>query len=348
MMTNQRTFRVDFHTHIISADFPDMAKKFGGDRWPTLKHTCDCGAEIIIKGKTFRKLTDHTWDPKKRIEDMEKEGVDVQVLSPIPVTFTYWSDPAAGLELAKCQNDFIASVVAEYPNKFVGLGTVPLQDTDLAIAEMERAVKDLGLKGIEIGSNVNGQNLDDPNIIKFLEAAAQMEVPIFVHPWATVGQDRMPKHSFMYTVGMPSETALAAGSLIMSGILDRFPTLKVCFAHGGGSLPYLLPRMDKGWEVWPHIRTTEKPPSYYANKLFYDTLVYDPNNLRFMVEKFGAEQIIAGSDYPFLLREVPVGKVVEDLKILSDREIQLMLGQNAMGFLGLDKLDIIKEPSKIK
>lgn len=347
-MTNDKTFRVDFHTHIISEDFPDMAKKYGGDRWPTFKHTCDCGADIIIKGKTFRKITDQTWDPKKRIEDMEKEGVDVQVLSPIPVTFTYWSDPEAGLELAKFQNDFIASVVAEYPNKFVGLGTVPLQDADLAIAEMERAVKELGLKGIEIGSNINGQNLDDPNIIKFLEAAAQMEVPIFVHPWATVGQERMPKHSFMYTVGMPSETALAAGSLIMSGILDRFPNLKVCFAHGGGSLPYLLPRMDKGWEVWPHIRTTEKPPSYYANKLFYDTLVYDPNNLQFMVDKFGAEQIIAGSDYPFLLREAPVGKVVEELKTLSNQEVQLMLGQNAIDFLGLNKLNFIKETSKIK
>ncbi|SFE39958.1 aminocarboxymuconate-semialdehyde decarboxylase [Bacillus sp. OV194] len=339
----EKNFRVDFHTHIIPEDFPDMAAKYGDDRFPTLKHTCDCGAEIFRNGMWFRKITDNTWDPKKRIEEMDQEGVDVQVLSPIPVTFAYWSDPEACLDLSKVQNDFIASVVKEYPNRFVGLGTVPLQDADLAIAEMERAVKELGLKGIEIGSNVNGQNLDDPNIIKFVEAAAKMDVPIFVHPWATVGQERMAKHSFMYTVGMPSETALAAGSLIFSGILDKFPNLKVCFAHGGGSLPYLLPRMDKGWQVWPHIRTTENPPSYYAKKFYYDTLVYDPGNLQFMLEKFGTDRIITGSDYPFLLREAPVGKVVEDLEKVSDEEINLMLGENAIEFLGLNKASFIKE-----
>ena len=133
----------------------------------------------------------------------------------------------------------------------------------------------------------------------------------------------------MYSIGMPSETALAAGSLIMSGILDRFPNLKICFAHGGGSLPYLLPRMDKGWEVWPEIRRTEKPPSYYAKKLFYDSLVYDPVNLQYMIERFGAEQIIAGSDYPFLLREAPSGKVVDELTTLSEEDAKLILGQNA-------------------
>ncbi|MEH6941298.1 amidohydrolase family protein [Bacillus sp. JJ722] len=342
----EKPFRVDFHTHIIPEDFPDMAAKYGDDRFPTLKHTCDCGAEIFRNGKSFRKISDNTWDPKKRIEEMDKEGVDVQVLSPIPVTFTYWSDPEICLELSKVQNDFIASVIAEYPNRFIGLGTVPLQDSDLAIAEMERAIKELGLKGIEIGSNVNGQNLDDPNILKFFEAAAKMDVPIFVHPWATVGQERMPKHNFMYTVGMPSETALAAGSLIFSGILDKFPNLKVCFAHGGGSLPYLLPRMDKAWEVWPHIRTTEKPPSSYAKKFYYDTLVYDPKNLQFMLDKFGAEHIIAGSDYPFLLREAPVGKVVEELETITDEELKQMLGENAIKFLGLNISSFKKEAVK--
>lgn len=346
ILTKEKPFRVDFHTHIIPEDFPDLAAKYGDDRFPTLKHTCDCGAEIFRNGKSFRKITDNTWDPKKRIEDMDREGVDVQVLSPIPVTFTYWSDPETCLELSKVQNDFIASVVEDYPDRFVGLGTVPLQNADLAIAEMERAIKELGLKGIEIGSNVNGQNLDDPNIMKFFEAAAKMDVPIFVHPWSTVGQGRMPKHSFMYTVGMPSETALAAGSLIFSGILDKFPNLKVCFAHGGGSLPYLLPRMDKGWEVWPQIRTTEKPPSYYAKKFYYDTLVYDPKNLQFMLAKFGADHIIAGSDYPFLLREAPVGKVVEKLEAISAEEMKQMLGDNAMEFLGLNKLNYIKEAVK--
>lgn len=345
-MSIEKNFRVDFHTHIIPDNLPDLAAKYGDERFPTLKHTCSCGAEIYKDGKSFRKIDDNAWDPQKRIAEMDTEGVDVQVLSPIPVTFTYWADPEKCLELSKVQNDFIASVVAEYPDRFVGLGTVPLQDADLAIDEMERVVKELGLKGIEIGSNANGKTLDDPNILKFLEAAAKMDVPIFVHPWATIGVERMPKHNFMYSIGMPSETALATASLIFSGILDKFPNLKICFSHGGGSLPYLLPRIDQAWEVWPHIRTTEKPPSYYAKKLYYDTLVYDPRNLQFMLEKFGAEHIITGSDYPFLLREAPAGKVVEELEIVSEKEIKQMLGENAMKFLGLNKTSFIKETIK--
>lgn len=342
----ERNFRVDFHTHIIPEDFPDLEAKYGDPRFPTVKHTCSCGAEIYKDGKSFRKIDENAWNPEKRIAEMNAEGVDVQVLSPIPVTFTYWAEAEKCLELSKVQNDFIASVVAQYPDRFVGLGTVPLQNADLAIAEMERAVKELGLKGIEIGSNTNGNTLDDPNILTFLEAAAKMNVPIFVHPWATVGVERMPRHNFMYSIGMPSETALAAASFIFSGILDKFPELKICFAHGGGSLPYLLPRIDQAWEVWPHIRTTEKPPSYYAKKLYYDTLVYDPNNLQFMLEKFGADQIIMGTDYPFLLREAPPGKVVGLLETVSDTEANKMLGENALSFLGLRKSNFAEKVIK--
>lgn len=342
-MSKGENFRVDFHTHIIPENFPDFAEKYADDRFPILKHTCSCGAEIYKDGKSFRKVDENAWNPEKRIAEMDAEGVNVQVLSPIPVTFTYWADVEKCLELSKAQNDFIASVVAQYPDRFVGLGTVPLQNSDLAIAEMERAVNELGLIGIEIGSNANGKTLDDPEIQRFLEAAAKMDVPILVHPWATVGVERMPNHNFMYSIGMPSETALAAGSLIFSGILDKFPKLKICFAHGGGSLPYLLPRIDQAWEVWPHIRTTERPPSYYAKKLYYDTLVYDPCNLQFMLGKFGADHIIMGTDYPFMLREAPPGKIVEMLENVSDVEKKQMLGENAIKFLGLSKESFIKE-----
>jgi aminocarboxymuconate-semialdehyde decarboxylase len=331
----EKILRVDFHTHIISEDFLNLAEKYSDDRWPILEKTCSCGANIMIKGNVFREITNQAWDPKVRMKDMGKESIDIQVLSPIPVTFSYWSDPKKGLELAKFQNDFIASIVKEYPYQFVGLGTVPLQDVELAIQEMDRAIHKLGLRGIEIGSNVNGKNLDDESLELFFKAANDWNVPIFVHPWETVGRERMPRHHFMYMVGMPSETALAAGSIIMSGILDRYPNLKICFAHGGGSLPYLLPRMDKGWTVWPHIRRTEEPPSHYAKFLYYDTLVYDQNNLQFMIDHFGVDQLIAGSDYPFLLREVPSGKVVDQLSTLSSEEKKKIHGLNALRFLGL-------------
>ncbi|MFP5109478.1 amidohydrolase family protein [Neobacillus sp. C211] len=171
-----------------------------------------------------------------------------------------------------------------------------------------------------------------------------MDFPILVHPWATVGEERMPKHNFMYSIGMPSETALAAGSLIFRGIFDKYPDIKICFAHGGGTLPYLLPRIDQAWEVCPHIRTTDQPPSNYAKKIYYGTLVYDQHNLQFMLEKFGADHIIImGTDYPFLLREAPSGNVVEMLENVLDEEKIKMLGENAIEFLGLNKASFIKE-----
>jgi aminocarboxymuconate-semialdehyde decarboxylase len=342
----ENTLRIDFHTHVISEEFLNLAEKYGDDRWPTLEKTCSCGANIMIKGKVFREITDQAWDEKVRLKDMEKEGIDIQVLSPIPVTFSYWSEPEQGLELARFQNDFIASLVKENPDKFIGLGTVPLQDVNLAIQEMDRAINELGLKGIEIGSNVNGKNLDDESLDLFFKAANDWNVPIFVHPWETLGRERMPRHNFMYMVGMPSETALAAGSIIMSGMLDKYPNLKLCFAHGGGALPYLLPRMDKGWTVWPQIRKTENLPSHYAKLLYYDTLVYDVNNLQLMIERFGTDQLIAGSDYPFLLREVPSGKVVDQVPELSDEEKKKIHGLNALQFLGLDVKNFSKVVTK--
>src|SRR5699024_5527827 len=201
----------------------------------------------------------------------------------------------------------------------------------------ERAINELGLKGIQIGSNVNGKNLDDETLERFFQAANEQRVPLFVHPWDTLGRERLPRHNFMYMVGMPSETALAAGSIIMSGMLDKFPDLKLCFAHGGGSLPYLLPRMDKGWNVWPHIRKTEHPPSHYAKRLYYDSTVYDEESLRLLMGRCGVDPMIAGSDYPCLMRETASGKVGDQLPTLDDTEKEKMHGLNALKFLNVNK-----------
>ncbi|WP_340085340.1 amidohydrolase family protein [Siminovitchia sp. FSL H7-0308] len=328
--------RVDFHTHIIPEDIPDFTKRYGGGRWPVLEKTCSCGANIMVSGKVFREVTDQVWSPEKRIEDMDKEGVDLQVLSPIPVTFSYWAEPNAAEEMAHIQNDFIAETVKQYSSRFIGLGTVPLQDVDVSIREMERCMFQLGLKGIEIGTNVNGKNLDDPSFSGFFEMAEKWNVPLFVHPWETLGRERMPRHHFMYTVGMPSETALAAASLINGAVMEKYPTLKVCFAHGGGSFPYILPRLDQGWNVWPHIRKIQKPPSFYAQKFYFDSLNYDPVNLSYLVERFGYEKIVMGSDYPFLLREIPPGKVIDDTLGLTEEQKAAMLGGNALSFLNMN------------
>ncbi|KPN96714.1 amidohydrolase family protein [Lysinibacillus sp. ZYM-1] len=328
--------RVDFHTHIIPEDIPNFVEKFGGERWPTLEKTCTCGANIMVAGQVFREVTDQVWSPEKRIQDMDAEGVDIQVLSPIPVTFSYWAEAHAAEEMARIQNDFIANTVKQYPKRFIGLGTVPLQDVEVAIREMDRCIHELGLKGIEIGTNVNGKNLDDPAFTAFFEMAEKWEVPLFIHPWETLGKDRMPRHNFMYTVGMPSETALAAASLINGGVIEKFPKLKVCFAHGGGSFPYILPRLDQGWKVWPHLRLTRKPPSYYAKNFYFDSLNYDPLNLQYLIDRFGADKIVMGSDYPFLLREIPPGKIVDETLHLSEEQRRDILGRNALAFLNIE------------
>jgi len=328
--------RVDFHTHIIPDYIPNFVEKFGGERWLTLEKTCTCGANIMVAGQVFREVTDQVWSPEKRIQDMDAEGVDIQVLSPIPVTFSYWAEAHAAEEMARIQNDFIANTVKQYPKRFIGLGTVPLQDVEVAIREMDRCIHELGLKGIEIGTNVNGKNLDDPAFTAFFEMAEKWEVPLFIHPWETLGKDRMPRHNFMYTVGMPSETALAAASLINGGVIEKFPKLKVCFAHGGGSFPYILPRLDQGWNVWPHLRLTSKPPSYYAKNFYFDSLNYDPLNLQYLIDRFGADKIVMGSDYPFLLREIPPGKIVDETLHLSEEQRRDILGRNALAFLNIE------------
>ncbi|MCM3452425.1 amidohydrolase [Heyndrickxia oleronia] len=334
--------RVDFHTHIIPEDIPNFVEKFSGERWPTLEKTCSCGANIMVAGKVFREVTDQVWSPEKRIKDMDAEGVDIQVLSPIPVTFSYWAEPEAAEEMSQIQNDFIAETVKQYPNRFIGLGTVPLQDIEASIKEMDRCIHKLGLKGIEIGSNINGKNLDDPSFTAFFEMAEKWEVPLFVHPWETLGKERMPRHNFMYTVGMPSETALAAASLINGGVMEKFPRLKVCFAHGGGSFPYILPRLDQGWKVWPHLRLTSQPPSHYAKNFYFDSLNYDPLNLKYLVDRFGYDKIVMGSDYPFLLREIPPGKVIDDTVQLTEEQKQAILGKNALAFLNIEIKEEIK------
>lgn len=334
--------RVDFHTHIIPEELPEFAQKYGGTRWPTLEKTCSCGANIMVAGKVFREVTDQAWSPERRIRDMDEEGVDIQVLSPIPVTFSYWAEAEAAEEMSKIQNDFISNTVKQYPDRFIGLGTVPLQDVEASIREMDRCVHELGLKGIEIGTNINGKNLDDPSFTAFFEMAEKWEVPLFVHPWETLGTERMPRHNFMYTVGMPSETALAAASLVSGGVMEKFPRLKVCFAHGGGSFPYILPRLDQGWKVWPHLRVTSEPPSHYAKNFYFDSLNYDPLTLKYLVDSFGYEKIVMGSDYPFLLREIPPGKVIDDTLELSSEQKSAILGKNALDFLNIKVKEVVE------
>ncbi|SFC21580.1 MULTISPECIES: amidohydrolase family protein [Bacillaceae] len=332
--------RIDFHTHIIPFDLPNFFEKYGHERWPILQPTCSCGANIMVAGKVFREVTDQVWSPEKRIEDMNNEDVTMQVLSPIPVTFSYWAPASVALEMAQIQNDFIANTVKKNPSKFIGLGTVPMQNAEIAIQEMDRCIHTLGLSGLEIGTNVNGTNLDSDEFSPFFEMAEKWNVPLFIHPWETLAKDRTPDHNFMYTVGMPSETALAAASLTFGGVIEKYPKLKICFAHGGGSFPFILPRLDQGWKVWPHLRKTAYPPSHYVNNFYFDSLHYDPINIQFLINRFGYDKIVMGSDYPFLLRETPPGRVINQMDINKEMK-EAILGKNALKFLNIKEADLL-------
>ncbi|MBI4636900.1 MAG: amidohydrolase [Candidatus Rokubacteria bacterium] len=293
--------RVDIHTHIVPERWEDWASRYGGGRWPRLVHHDACRATIMTGDQFFRDITDQSWDPRRRLEDMDRLGIDRQALSPPPVMFCYWAEPRAGQAWARMQNEHIASVVARDAARFAGMATVPLQHTGLAIEELRHARETLGLRAVEIGTSPGGRELDDPALFPFFEACRDLDVAVFVHPATPlVGQDRMAKYYFPLIVGNPLETALAISKLILGAVLERLPELRVCFAHGGGAFPFTLGRLNHGWSVRPEAQAAiAKEPREYARLLYFDSLTHGARNLRFLVDEFGAGRVMMGSDYPF-------------------------------------------------
>jgi aminocarboxymuconate-semialdehyde decarboxylase len=285
--------------------------------------------------KFFRAIEDNCWSAPKRIEEMNNTGVDVQVLSTIPVLFNYWAKPQDAYDTSRFFNDHIASIITHHPDRFIGLGTVPLQDIDLAIKEMERCIVELKMPGIEIGTNVNQINLSDSIFRPFWEAAQELNCSLFVHPWDMMGENDMTQYWLPWLVGMPAETARAIASLIFSGVFDQFPRLKFAFAHGGGSLPFTIGRLAHGHQVRPDLVALDNPhnPRKYLNRFWIDSLVHDEKALQYLIETMGSDQICCGSDYPFPLGELdPPGKIIDQLD-LSAEDREKILYQNAEQWL---------------
>jgi aminocarboxymuconate-semialdehyde decarboxylase len=291
----------------------------------------------MMKGdKFFREIESNCWEPKDRIIDMSETSVDVQVLSTIPVLFNYWAKPSHGLETSRFFNDHIAGCVNQYPDKFIGLGTVPLQDVDLAIREMERIVLELKMPGIEIGSNINQLNLSDQKFFPFWEAAQELNCSIFVHPWDMMGENDMSKYWLPWLVGMPAETSRAICSMIFGGVLENYPRLKVAFAHGGGSFPATVGRVEHGFKVRPDLCAIDNPhnPRNYLGKFWVDSLVHDAHAFNLLQQVVGDDKICCGSDYPFPLGEHNPGELIETMALPYDVK-QKMLFDNAMEWLGI-------------
>ena len=293
--------KIDLHTHIVPERWEDFASRYGGGKWPRMVHHDTCRATIMTGADFFRDVTDQSWSPTRRIEDMDRLGIDRQALSPPPVMFCYWAEPKAAQAFARMQNDNVAAVVARHPARFIGMATVPLQDPALAIEELRHARERLGLAAVEIGTCPGGRDFDDPALFPFFEACRDLGMAVFVHPAnPLVGQERLAKYYFPLIVGNPLETALCISKLIYGAVLERLPDLRICFAHGGGAFPFTLGRLDYGWSVRAEgPAAVPKPPREYARLIYFDSLTHGPNNLRFLVQEFGAERVVMGSDYPF-------------------------------------------------
>lgn len=330
--------RIDLHTHILPERWPDLRERYGYGGFPAIEHVAAGCARLTIDGRPFREVRSNCWSPAERLVECDRDGVTVQVLSTVPVMFSYWARPGDGLDLAMRLNDHIASTVAAHPARFVGLGTLPLQAPDLAIRELERCTRDLGLAGIEIGTHVNEWNLDAPELFPVFEAAAALGVGVFVHPWDMLGRERMPKYWLPWLVGMPAENALAICSLIFGGVLERLPRLRVAVAHGGGAFPFTLGRIEHGFRVRPDLCAVDNPvpPSRYLDRLVFDSLVHDRRALRFLIDLVGAERIALGSDYPFPLGEARPGSLIDELVDRSSDERERMLWGTAAEFLRLE------------
>jgi aminocarboxymuconate-semialdehyde decarboxylase len=344
--------KIDLHTHILPRDWPDLDKKYGYPGFVRLDHYKPCCARMMIGDRVFREITDNVWDPKRRIEECDRTGVTMQVLSTVPVMFSYWTKPADGLDLSRRLNDHIAEVVRKHPKRFAGLATIPLQDPDLAARELERCVRHLGLRGVEIGTHVDPNphfgrldtlNLDNASLQPVWSAAEQLGAAIFVHPWDMAGKERMPNYWLPWLVGMPAETSLAICSMIFGGVFERFPKLRVAFAHGGGAFPITIGRIEHGFHVRPDLVATDNktnPRHYLAHgktpaRFFVDSLVHDADVLRLLLKLFGAQRVALGSDYPFPLGEARPGKLIESMKLSAKDKSQLLV-KTAREFLGIN------------
>jgi aminocarboxymuconate-semialdehyde decarboxylase len=343
--------KIDLHTHILPSAWPDLAEKYGYGRWVRLvtRHHADgaaCGASMMIGDEKFRDLEPNCFHVPTRLEDMDRLGVAAQVLSTVPVMFSYWAKPEHTLELARILNDHIARVCRDHPTRFAGLATLPMQDPDLACRELERCMTDLGMVGVQVASHVEQPrspdwNLDEPVLFPVFEAANRLGAAVFVHPWDMMGEEDMRRYWLPWLVGMPAETARAICSMIFGGIFDRLPTLRVCFAHGGGSFPFTIGRIEHGYKCRPDLvkgRAGTNPWSYLAEpgrpaRFYVDALVHSRNALRYLVALMDERRVAMGSDYPFPLGEAKPGAMIDSMYDLTDATKQRLLAGTALEFI---------------
>lgn len=312
---------VDIHTHAIDPDMRDVGERYPGS-FPSVRRTAPDRAQILLDGRVYREIDERCWSVEARLRDMDAERVAIQVLSPIPVTLGY-DEPAPGAAVfARAQNDFLASMTAQAPRRFLALGCLALQEPETAILEMTRCVSELGFIGVEIGTTVGDKELTDPTLLPFFEAAAALGAVVFVHPVDRTLDPRLRRLGVEFGMGMPTETAHAAAGVLLSDLFDRVPELLLCLAHAGGTLPWALPRIAVGQELTGRLADQDRLVTRRAGHLWCDSLTYDVSDLMLAAKRFGRQHVVLGTDYPFAARETPAGAVLDasELGDVSDLE----------------------------
>lgn len=337
MSATDATPTVDIHCHLATPAASELVAPHKAPEYEP--YDFFMGEESKAQNQVmFPTIVHKLRDPAARIDDMDRMGIQIQGLATFVSEYAYWAPPDVGAEAARIQNDRIAAAVADNPDRFVGLGaTVPLQDVDLAIAEMERAVDELGFKGLQIGGTVAGANLDEGRFRPFWQAVATKGIPVIIHPNGYEESHRFGAYFMTNCIGNPLETMVAATRLIFSGLLEELPTLQIVLLHGGGYLPFYCSRSDHTWKVRPETRVhiPDHPPSHYMRQLFYDTMVFDPLYLRHLIEVVGADRVMAGTDYPFDMSETDPLALIDGTDGLSEADRAAIKGGNAVRVFGI-------------
>ena len=334
-MSNGVSPCIDIHTHVVPENFPPHARGATDVAWPSMAPAHGCHRHVMLSGKVYRTVPDTSWDVARRVAGMDAQRVARQVLSPMPELLSYWLAGADGAALCRYLNEQIAAMVAREPGRFFGLGAVPLQDIDRAVAELEHLMGELGLAGVEIGTNVDGVVLGHPSLAPFFAAAERLGAAIFVHPLRPCGMERLVGPALLQQVlAFPGETGLSAASLITSGTLARHPRLRIALSHGGGTLGALLPRLAHAWRTLPTLKeSVPDDPLQTARAFWVDSLVYEGDSIRRLIERFGESRVVVGSDFPFAIADAdPVGRI--RALGLDARLEDLLFSQNALRWLG--------------
>lgn len=329
--------KIDSHTHIIPERLPDWTSKFGYGDFINLQHHRKGFANMMRGNQFFREIEENAWNATLRIDEYNQYRTQVQVVCTIPVMFSYWARPVDCLAISQFLNDHIASLIDQHPKNYLGLATIPMQDTALAVRELERC-KQLGLQGVQIGSNINDLNLNESQFFPIFEACEKLEMAVLVHPWNMMGEKNMQRYWLPWLVGMPAETARAISSMIFGGIFERLPALRVNFAHAGGSFLPTIGRLQHGFECRPDLVAVDNAvaPKDYLGKFWVDSVTHDPLMLEYVLKLQGSKRVTLGSDYPFPLGDLKIGSFIEAMD-LSTSIKEDIFHNAALAWLNLEK-----------